>query len=547
MTIEEISPRERTGVLWVGQAVPPYTTALLKQLGFSVDELSSLPLSDGVLGGLAGVVFVQDDAKPLTIVSKLEVHVARLLDHGCLVFVLATHNGLVGVEKVLKQLKIPSIWPTTPPADEGIEVFDGCDVHPLSDIGIPPMPHVRVYRAATSPEHDVVNLLVRYGPQHPPAAEVTEDVPGRFKITGPAAQDVKTEQRLMLRRSFYDCGELHLDYVSDTGQSAGVTVYIAHAALNPPRGARQLLHARRLLPFFVKIGPRRKIIPEWRNYEERVRQQVPFHLAPHLVAERCELGAHMGIIVGDFVEDSESLGDCSRSGRAMTPIGTLFDRTLRGWHRQANTQNKGLLYVMLRKLLEGDVSTARVDTAKNLYKIKRTPTEIKTHLQQRPAEDLLCGPIHNDLHADNIRVRGNDAILIDFFSTRDGLLLADPAALEVSLGVRVPTNNEDFNREAWLRTMFSLFSQDALRRPPVVHDSTEPYVWIASCIRQVRLHALPMQRKPDQYAHVLAYYFLRAAITDTDFNLKKDPHGHEGFRRAAAYVFADSLLDMKWV
>jgi hypothetical protein len=231
----------------------------------------------------------------------------------------------------------------------------------------------------------------------------------------------------------------------------------------------------------------------------------------------------------------------------MTAIGTLFDRTLRGWHSRADTHKGTSLFYNLRKLLDGDVSTERIDLAKNIFQVKLLPAAIKSYLQNRPAEDLLWGPIHGDLHTDNIRVRGSDAILIDFCSARDGPLLVDPSALEVSLAIRVPTNDGDFNKDAWLRMMNSLFSQDALRRPPAIHDSTEPYAWIASCIRQVRLHSLPMQRELGQYAHVLVYYLLQAAIKDSNIKPKKDPYGHENFRRAVAYGLADRLLDMKWL
>lgn len=551
--IEEYSPRERTNVLWVGQAPRTDTAELLKQLGFTVDHLPflSLPLSNTTIVGLAGVVFVQADAKPLLVVKEIETHVVSLLDHGCLVFILATPNGLESVKNALKNLKVTSSWPTKPPVPEGYEVFNGRDSIPLNVFGAPQTPYVFVYRSEILPECDIVNKLVRYGPQHTPAVEVTPvagvaaNDTGVFEITGPAASNVCANHRLMLRRSFHNCDELHLDLVSDIGRS-GVTVYIAHATLKPPRGARNPLPALRQLPFFVKIGPRWKIIPEWRNYEERVRQQVPFHLAPRLVSERCELGAGTGIIVGDFVEDSESLGECARSGRAMTPIGTLFDRTLRGWHSQAFTKANEQINIRLKYLLEGGVSKERVTIAKNQWVVNRSLSDIKNYLHHRPTEDLLWGPIHGDLHTDNIRVRGSDAILIDFLSARNGPLLADPAALEASLAIRVPSNKDDFDRDAWLRTIRSLFSQDVLRMPLAIHNPTEPYAWIASCIRQVRLHALPMQRSGGQYAHVLAYYFLQAAIKDSNINLKKDPHGHENFRRAVAYALADSLLGMDW-
>ena len=205
------------------------------------------------------------------------------------------------------------------------------------------------------------------------------------------------------------------------------------------------------------------------------------------------------------------------------------------------------LFSNLKRSLNGEVSNVRVKRAKAQWNVKRTPLDIKIYLQQRPVEDLLWGPIHGDLHADNIRVRGSDAILIDFCSARVGPLLADPAALEVSLAIRAPSNNEYFNHNAWIRTMDSLFSQDALRMPPAIYDPTEQYAWIASCIRQIRLHALPMQRKKGQYAHVLAYYFLQAAIKDPKIDSISDPHAHENFRRAYAYAVADKLIDMVWI
>lgn len=519
MTIGVISQRARANVLWVGQPISGETRSLLERLQFSVDDLSptSVLLDDGYLGGLAAVIFVQTEAKPLTIVTELESHVARLLDHDCLLIVLAAAAGLSSIKNTLTKLKIPSIWPTS---GNDFEVFTGYRLHNYSDFGEPYFPHVRVYRGAP-PVEVIQQLLLVHGPQHTPAS----NVPTLFKITGPAEPNVNPNHRLMLRRSFHDCAELHLTQIDD-GRSP-VRVYLAHAILS------QATMARRPLPFFVKVGPRRKIILEWRNYEQRVRQYVPFHLAPRLVTERCALGAHTGIIVGDFVEDSESLGQCSRSGRAMTPVGTLFDRTLRGWHFQARTENRSLHTAMMH-LVKGPVPMARLNIANDLG-ATRTPAELKAQLMQRVPEPLLWGPIHGDLHANNVRVRGNDAILIDFLSSRLGPLLTDPAALEVGIIVRVPTN-EKFDSVAWTRIVRELFSKDALQGLPTASDPREPYAWIASCVRQIRLHALPMQRSQDQYAIVLAYHLLQAAIKDR----KALPD--ENLRRATAYCLTEILL-----
>lgn len=527
----DFSDRPRTNVLWVGQDVPSEVESFLQRLKFFILDSSCIAKlkDDGFLRSVAAVVFVQDENNSETVASDLQWYVKKLLDYDCLVIVLAASkvsgtavNNLAIITDALYRLKIPSLWPTT--ADQ-FDSFDG-DNEPVrqSKYGAPKPPFVSVYRDSLSVDI-IADLLVRYNQRPVPAL----DDPISFKITGTGEKDFKTDHRLMLRRSFHDCTEVHVS--SLPGGKSGIPVYIAHATKS---GGRPL-------PFFVKVGSRNEIIREWLNYNELVRPFIPFHLAPHLVPERCALGAHTGIIVGDFIEDAESLAECARRGRAITPISSLFDRTLRGWHRKPERRSGNLYGVLGNLILDRKNNIEpRYLNAKKLG-AKFTLDELYTKLQQREPELQLWSHIHGDLHADNVHVRGGEAILIDFLAgKKEGLLLGDHAALEVSLAIRVPRADIDnkFSNEEWERVVRPLYTLDTLLNLPSFPDPTEPYSWLAACIRKIRLYALPMQIGKDQYAHILAYYLLRAAIKDPLPNVSAD----EDYRRTIAYCLAEDLI-----
>lgn len=535
----DFSDRPRTNVLWVGQSIPLETELFLKRLLFSTIDSSFVSnlKDEGFLRSVAAVIFVQDESNPNAVISNLKQHVNNLLDYDCLVIVLAASkvkdtavNNLAVITDALLNHNIPSLWPTSGDQFEG---YDGQSKPYKSNMrGAPKPPLVFVYRDSLSVDI-IANKLVSHNQRPVPAM----DEPISFKMTGPGIGELKPEHRLMIRRSFHDCNEIHLSSLS--GGQSGMHVYIAHATINEGRP----------LPYFVKVGSRNEIIREWLNYNEHVRPFVPFHLAPHLVPERCALGAHTGIIVGDYIEDAESLGECARSGRAITPISSLFDRTLRGWHRKLE-EKSGTLNGVLGKLTldRWGKFDPRYLRAKSLG-AKFTLDELNAKLKQRGPELQVWSRIHGDLHADNVRVRGGEAILIDFLAGREGLLLGDHAALEVSLAIRVPRADIDnkLSNEEWERVVRPLYKLDALRTLPSFPDPTEPYSWLAACIRQIRLYALPMEKIKGQYAHILAYYLLRAAIKDPlPKVLANEPLPKElvdeDYRRTIAYCLAEDLI-----
>lgn len=515
---------KRSKIFWLGE-IRPETQEFIELLQFSVDNTSSTARlkDDGFLEGLAAVVFAQDAKKPMSILPDINSYAPRLLDFDCLVFALASNAGLESVVNVLTAARIPSIWATSGP--EQFAAFDGQAVRDLTVDGEPPLPHMRLYRASGPSEQHIAKLVHQYASSVIPAS----GNPKEFQIVISGSGSISTEERLLLRRSFHDCSRVDLTKIE--GGRSGARVFMAQALV---RGAPV---GRRTLPFFVKLAERTKIITEWFNYELYVEQYIPFHLAPRLIPDRCGLGAYRGILVGDFVDESESLRLCSRGGRAVGPLGGLFERTLRGWHLHA-VRRRESLYSAMKGIVAGSIPAARLTAAKALG-ARGSFEDLKEELRKRGKEWVIWGPRHADLHADNICVRGNDAILIDFYCTRLGPILDDPAALEVSLTVGVPLA-DDFDKVAWTDIMESLYSQAALEVPPSGSVSAHRYEWLAKSIRQIRLHALPLQQENGQYARLLALRFLQAAT--------KDPKAlpPEDFRRTSAFCFAGKLLDIKW-
>src|SRR5262249_17434255 len=150
--------------------------------------------------------------------------------------------------------------------------------------------------------------------------------------------------------------------MDDEGHS-GVSVYRAY----PELAKGQL--GKWPMTYFIKLGRRDAILSEYENYEARVDPYVPFHLGPHLVQDRCCLGAENRILVGDWVEESESLHDCAREGRAGPAISCLFDRTLLGWHRSATSEASSVAKE-LAPAFPAAIDAARVARAKQMGSVK---------------------------------------------------------------------------------------------------------------------------------------------------------------------------------
>jgi hypothetical protein len=198
-------------------------------------------------------------------------------------------------------------------------------------------------------------------------------------------------------------------------------------------------------PAFAKLDQRDKIEQEHRNYRDFADRFIPFGLRPNI--HEMVVGADRGLLVGNFVDRSESLWDLARRNVAAQAVTSLVEETLGGWRDQAYAKDP----------VEGSVAAAmaaadmcRPKKIKEKYAegaaregVTIKPDELWEALLALPQRYRLA-PAHGDLHGENVRVRNGHAILIDLSSVTQGPLTADLAALETWLAFQLPPgSNED--------------------------------------------------------------------------------------------------------
>jgi hypothetical protein len=378
---------------------------------------------------------------------------------------------------------------------------------------------------------------------HPPMSELAEnaarhhagpeDNPG-LKISREVAESLSVEQRLLFRRAFWDCRGVVAQPL-DGGRSGNV--FCVYATF------RDSEVGPRPLPFFVKIDLKHKILSELNKYKIFTEHFIPFSSRPNLDHSRCFVGSSHGIIVGNFVEHSETLWDLAIRGHANKAIHSLFDEALRGWHLQAYQENSsprnGNLYAALNPAV-GELVRAEEFTqqrVKDAFSLGATlkPDALVNLARSMPPVLHRSAPIHGDLHAKNVRVRNSDAILIDFYLTRIGPIAADPASLEATL--LFSAVDEEDKYATWRKTVDALFKEEYLEHAPPPAKQPHPREWLWNCVRQIRLVALGMQTSKFEYAAVLGIYSLRCAMFKADYP-------EEELRRAYAYVLAERLLKL---
>ena len=337
------------------------------------------------------------------------------------------------------------------------------------------------------------------------------------------------EDALLLRRAFSEANQLHLTALTE-GKS-GASVFLVHARLNYGWAS----------PLFVKLGPREEIIQEHKIYVENVDPYVPFHLGPGLAQDRCCLGATRGLLVGDFVDESESLLDCAKTGRSSAALSSLFHRALRGWHGREIRRSPQTLWKYLddRKMLLQGIPRSRLRRATKLAGAPAPqPTTLNQRIKAASAKmGYRLGWIHSDLNARNVRVRSSDAILIDFKDSNSGPLILDAASLEASLFVSGgPGQHEkqgDFAR--WRRSVEPLYKKP-LEMAPARAAPASRWSWFYDAVRQIRMHAREVEQAQGQYSVALGWALARKACKQETFR------GPEADVRALAYVLAERVL-----
>jgi hypothetical protein len=323
----------------------------------------------------------------------------------------------------------------------------------------------------------------------------------RVELRG--GNNFREEDRVLLQRAFHDCTYVHLERMPD-GTS---DVYIAHAKLSDSRVGPFPL------PLFVKLDKRDRAKREREHYDECTTLFIPFYARPNLHMRRCLMGAYRGIIVGDFVERSESLLELVTRGDAQSAINSLFQDALRGWRAQPYGGNAAVAEDMLYKsCLSESVLDRKRPLLDEYSAIAGTlgssldASQVVRRLNALPPIRHRRGFTHGDLHCANVRARAGEAILIDFHSVGPGALSTDPATLEVSLCLEFQAPEV-----GWLAAMDELFSMENLRTVPRPREPTAPLNPLWEAVRQIRRYGLAEQVTDYEYCQAVAIQLIRKA------------------------------------
>lgn len=345
-----------------------------------------------------------------------------------------------------------------------------------------------------------------------------------IRISGDPVND---RFKLYLSRSFYGC-----DSVVVRRLAGGRTAKVVSAHVR----FRDSVVGPRPLPFFVKFAKRNIVDEELLKYRTYVDHYIPFHLRPHLDYGRCLIGPTHGILVGSFVDHSVSLLDFLQHGGGTQVIHNLFEESLGGWRVQAYEGPKsGIKHGPLSSELQwfsipGSILPKRFELARSLGATKG-PKELHDALMSWRAIDFRSAPMHADLHTDNVRVRGYDAIVIDFQRVRNGPIVVDPAFLEVSL---MFTAGRDTN-DGWRELANTLYLDGGFDNVPPPAREPNGREWLWNAVRQIRQIGRGCETSPREYRTALIHCLLRRARLHD--KLRKDDE-----RGAYAYVIAEKLI-----
>jgi hypothetical protein len=301
--------------------------------------------------------------------------------------------------------------------------------------------------------------------------------------------------------------------------------------------------------YFIKIGPRKKVVDEYDKYCSHIIEYVPFHLGPRLRRDRCNLGSTQGILVGDFVEGAESLITCARGARCVHAISNLFDKTLGGWRKQKRLDTIRSLSKHLETKWQAEGSNALITLpparAELVHQLGGDTdiAPLKVIFENHANTSALVAPAHGDMHATNVLVRHGDAILIDFEKLEPHYPLTyDPASLEGGLlveGFIKDLKKERFKPNELVKLIEPLYEQSALKASGTTHCRPgDPTEWYYDAVNQIRTLSWAAENEPGQYALTLALCLIRKGC-----NMHKDLEAEApSASRAIAFFFGQKIL-----
>ncbi|HEV3304471.1 MAG TPA: phosphotransferase [Planctomycetaceae bacterium] len=503
---------ERTQVLWLGRA--PSKTILTeftrRRLTLTV---TNPPLSDRDLSVSRCVVFSFDSKHKGRSIGLVKSWASKAADHGLLVVLHANEKG---EDKLLQShiLDFPEVTTRFVDFPRPIKQF-----------------------SFRKPGYELAELAARHpaGPPLNPDLEIKGEVPTN-------ASDL-----FLLKRAFSDCKAITIKPL--TKGLSGARVLVVYAEF--PEGEA----APYPLPYFAKLDRSKRILQEYDAYERFVTRYIPFSQRPNCELKRCLLGSTDGILVGDFVDDSVSLSDLLQPYGARAIIHSLFDDALRGWRQQAFRRDERIaLADILPTILDPAQIKAPYIRAAKPFGAKLSGPELTRMLDESSKHLYRRGPVHGDLNTQNVRVKNGEAVMIDFYKSTIGPLVADLASLEIAICFDLEANtlwNEkddgrylDSSRfKEWRRHIDALFTFKAgeFSIVPPLQEQPCLHTWMWSACRQLRLMAYYIELDEKAYGYVLAAYMLRMAMFPED-EAKIQIDAPDAVVRSYAYWSAYRLL-----
>lgn len=487
---------ERAKVLWVGGPPSKADHQEHAQRNLLVFEIGADALNNDAMDFLQARGIVLNAVPPHvpSVVQTLGC-VAAAVNHGLQVLVLLADS----VAHAWVQEKLEKVVPAGPARDR-----------------------VRYRIGATAPE--VAELFARF--------DAGPAVNRALNIQRPSGLELTEQQTFLLQRAFSDCTSIALTPLP--GGRSAMTMLVQATLANSLAGPYPL-------PFFAKIDRSAQTLTERDCYERYAQSHIAWHLRPNLQPGRCLIGTELGILVGSFVTKSESLWSLVSQGHAGGAIHALFNETLAGWRdpKSVMSEDVGSIAPELAKVFVYRNVRKRYIQAAAALGFEWDPAAIWEGLLNLPTRRWPRAPIHGDLHAENVRVRSDDAIIIDLARVTMGPPSADPACLEVWIAFQIPPSYVQVDEAAWLSTVRELYAMPRVLVAPAAKVGPAPLAWLRHGILQTRQVALASST-PADYAITLALYMLRRAM------FEPDPQAPEidCRRRTWAWILGCQLLEV---
>lgn len=386
--------------------------------------------------------------------------------------------------------------------------------------------HKTYYRVLSAPVqlHELLHQFLLHNPGAP--RNLGLEICGEVELT--------EESRCLLQRAFHDCKSVLLEPISPG--FSGANTFIVKATLTNSNAG---LEPR---PFFAKLGRSDDLQKECLAFREYAEHHVHWYLRPNFVPERTTYAVTHGILVGTFVPDSRSLAQAVREPDGARHIESLFCETLAGMRLQRRTttsaEAKSAVGVLQGFCKHDKVPVDRWRAAASLFGGEKIdPQTLWWRLLSLPAREWVRSASHGDLHGENVRVRKEDAIVIDFAHAGVGPACADLAHLEVALAFDL--GDQDLERAEWRRVIEELYSPEAVAASVQDPCAVKGTTWIHEAVARVRSLALDSVLEVEEYMRVLTVYLLRQASYPAN---KKDADNDE-YRRTFAYWLACRLTE----